>query len=60
MKTSKVMEELYRIKEELSLRHLTQTTKEWVRESNEIAKRGAARLESARADIAERESITGA
>jgi len=48
MKPSKNMEELYRIKERLSLRHLSQTPEEWIRESNEIAKKSAAKIEAAR------------
>jgi len=53
MKPSKVMDELYKIKEELSRRHLSQSTDEWIRDSNQIAAKAAARLE----DIRKRQSV---
>ena len=57
MRNSKVMEDLYKIKEELSLRYLSQTTEEWIRESDEIAKKGATRLERIRNRVRETESV---
>jgi hypothetical protein len=60
MRTSKVMEALYKIKEDLSNRHLLQTTEEWIQESNEIARKGSARLERFRERVRECEIVAQA